>query len=394
MGLFRRKWFFIPCIISLCAIGIWLTIELHHPTEIVSTHVTLPGIIKALASPGLTVQHVCQDGMIWAVKGYWVYKAYGNSEFRKAFRLPSGNLLSSLGNSHSFRRVTGHTELCEVFPLRSRTILGFSGGYIWRSTDDGNTWQLVHRLRHFGIGQGRGVMPQGIAEDDDGAIYYGQYFRNWEHDSVFVYRSMDDGKNWEIVYQFNPGEIRHIHSLQFDPYTKTLWIATGDRDSECMIGYSTDKRVNFQKIGSGSQRWRAVSLLFTEEAVFWGTDSPENQNWIYRWDRETQDVKQICEVDGPIYYSTKLSDGTLIMGSAAEGGAAEWDELVSLWVSKEGERWKRVILGTRKSPKKAAAPRFSRGRHLPDLYTTLLNIHDHEEVLLQIPSRSLEIDTF
>jgi hypothetical protein len=119
-------------------------------------------------------------------------------------------------------------------------------------------------------------MPQGMTEDDDGAFYYGEYFRNCQRGPVFVYRSLGDGKNWEPIYRFSSGEIRHIHSLQFDPYSKSLWITTGDNDHECMIGYFIKKEgaVKLYKVGSGSQKWRAVSLLFTKDEVLCGTDSP------------------------------------------------------------------------------------------------------------------------
>jgi len=389
IGLFRRKWRLITCIISIFAIAVWVTIEFHYPAEIVSTSIVLPGGIEAFGTPGLVIQHISKDATIWSVRGYWVYKSFNGVRSRVAFKAPCGNLISWLGNFRSIRALMGYTELCEVFPLRSRTILAFSGGYIWRSTDGGNIFRQVHKLRHFGIGHGRGVMPQGMAEDNDGAFYYGEYFRNSERGPVFVYRSVDDGKNWEVVHRFKAGEIRHIHSIQFDPYTEALWIATGDRDYECMIAYSIDRGVTFQKVGSGSQKWRAVSLLFTEDAVFWGTDSPHSQNWVYRLDRETRGVQQVCKVGGPIYYSTRLCDGTLIMARTVEGGKGERDHVVSIWLSKDGKRWIKIPFGKRKTSKRHAVLRFARGKCTADLYTTPVNMNYYQEALLKIPIQNI-----
>jgi hypothetical protein len=90
------------------------------------------------------------------VVSYSVYKSTNGLEFEKAFKLPSGDLISWLGNSRFIRAVTGHNEICEVYPLKSGTILAFSGGYIWRSVNDGNTFQKVHKLRHFGRELGAG----------------------------------------------------------------------------------------------------------------------------------------------------------------------------------------------------------------------------------------------
>lgn len=389
IGLLRTRWGLITFIVLIFAMTIWLSVEFRHPTEIVSTSTVLSGEIEAFSTPGLIIQHISEDGTIWSSRGYGVYQSSDGLRFKKAFKLPSGNLVSWLGDFRPIRALAEYSELCEVFPLRSGTILAFSGGYIWRSTDGGNAFRKLHKLRHFGFRSGRGVLPQGMAEDKEGVFYYGEYFFNSERGSVFVYRSLDDGINWDIAHRFNPGEIRHIHALQFDPYSQALWIATGDDDRESMIGYSMDKGKTFQKVGSGSQKWRAVSLLFTKDAVFWGTDSARYQNWIFRLERENGHVSPVCKVDGPIFYSTKLADGTLIMGRTVEGYEGEWDDMVSIWLSQDGKKWIRKTLGKRKSADEFAFLRLARGSFAAHLYTSLFNTDNHEEAVLKIPIKSI-----
>ncbi len=389
MGLFSRRFGLIICIISSLVIAIWLLIETNHPAEIISTPAVLSGGIDAFSSPGLMIQHIDEDGTIWSTRGYYVYKSSDGFKSKMAFKVPSGGWVSWMGNFRSIRAVTRYYEMIEVFPLRSGTILAFCGGYVWRSTDGGNDFRKVHRLRHFGIRDGRGVLPQGMTADDHGTFYYGEYFRNLERGPVFVYRSTDDGKNWEVAHRFNSGEIRHIHALQFDPYTQALWIATGDDDHEAMIAYSMDQAETFHKVGSGSQNWRAVSLLFTKNTVFWGTDSAAYQNWIFRLDRKNGDVIPVCKVDGPIYYSTKLSDGTLIMARVVEGGKGEWDDMVSIWLSRDGKQWVKKNLAKRKSSNGYAFLRLARGSSADHLYTSLFNTDNHEETLLKIPIKNV-----
>ena len=392
---FRRKWRAITYGFCLIVIATCLSIDFYNPAEIVSTSVLLPGGIEAFSTPDLLIQYIGEDGTTWGSRGYSVYKSTDGLEFKKAFKVASGNLISWLGNSRSIRALTGKNEICEVYRLKSGTILAFSGGYIWRSVNDGNTFKKVHELRRFGIGIGRGVMPQGMTEDDHGAFYYGEYFRNDERGPVFVYRSLDDGRSWEAIYRFTSGEIRHIHSLQFDPFSKSLWITTGDKDQECMIGYFLKKGsgVTLYKVGSGSQKWRTVSLLFTKDEVLWGTDSPENQNYIYRLRKKAINTKegcrQVCEVDGPIYYATTLCDGKLIMGSTVEGGEGEWDELLSLWLSKDGEYWMRESLAKRDMLNRCAYMRFARGNCAADLYVSLANTNHSDKALLRIPIEKL-----
>ncbi|NWG13113.1 MAG: exo-alpha-sialidase [Acidobacteria bacterium] len=275
-------------------------------------------------------------------------------------------------------------ELCEVVPIRSGTILAFAGGYLWRSTDGGHSFSRVHKVDAFGIGRGRGIMPEALVEDRQGVIYYGEYHRNQDLDPVHIHRSLDDGKTWGVACRFGAGNTRHIHSLTVDPYTDALWVTTGDRDPECLIAYSVDRGETFHTVGTGSQQWRAVDLLFTEDSVYWGTDSPESQNWICRLDRDTLAVERVCKVDGPIYYATSLCDGTLVMGSAVEGGRGEWDDAVDIWLSRDGRHWVSTPLAKRRTPRRQAVIRFARGHCLPYILATPLNTAVFSEALLKL----------
>lgn len=371
------------CVVALSIACLALFIEVHDPAEIVATPTSLPGNIGAHLAPGLIVQHI-EDSVIWSVRGYRVYKSSDGTRFRRAFKVPSGSLVSWLGNLPILRQIFRYEELCEVFPLRSGAILAFAGGYLWRSTNDGRVFCQVDRVRGFGLGRGRGIMPKAFAEDRDGAVYYGEYYRNRRHEPVCIHRSLDDGKTWEVVCRFGAGDILHVHSLSVDPYTNNLWVTTGDRDQECVIAYSVDKGLNFHVVGKGSQQWRAVDLIFTQNSIYWGTDSPAYQNWICRLDRQTLAVEKICQVDGPIYYATQLCEGTLVFGVAVEGGKGEWNDMVSIWFSSDGKRWTYMPLARRKSAKGQASLRIARGKCWPYLLVTPLNTESYSGALLKL----------
>lgn len=70
---------------------------------------------------------------------------------------------------------------------------------------------------------------------------------------------------------------RHIHVLMKDPYSKDIYLGTGDSDEENAIFRSKDNGNTFFKLGGGSQAWRTLSFLFTNKEVFWNTDSPDPQ---------------------------------------------------------------------------------------------------------------------
>lgn len=89
--------------------------------------------------------------------------------------------------------------------------------------------------------------------------------------------------SWQVAYEFQLGHIRHIHAIQKDPYSENLWVCTGYFNEESMIAWSNDGFNSINLIGQGNQLWRTCQLIFTEDAVYWGTDtSDEDLVGFYR----------------------------------------------------------------------------------------------------------------
>ena len=82
----------------------------------------------------------------------------------------------------------------------------------------------------------RGSKPLNLCFAPSGNIYFGEYFQNMEKQAVNIYCSKDNAQTWNIAYTFEAGNINHIHGLFFDKYTDRIWVATGDRENECIIG--------------------------------------------------------------------------------------------------------------------------------------------------------------
>ncbi|WP_156092832.1 hypothetical protein [Rhodovibrio salinarum] len=151
----------------------------------------------------------------------------------------------------------------------------------------------------------------------DGSIVFGEYFSNHAREAVNVYRVRPGELNVEIVYRFPPGEIRHIHSINWDPYTERAFVATGDIGLECrIVAFDSDFK-NFETIGSGTEAWRAISLEFSPDSIYFGTDAEYEQNYIYRYDRKSRDTHVLSKVNGPIFFSAALNSGW-VFASVAE----------------------------------------------------------------------------
>lgn len=185
----------------------------------------------------------------------------------------------------------------------------------------------------------------GLCADADGALYYGEYALNdARRERIGLYRSTDQGRQWQLILEFAPGQVRHIHLVQWDPYERCLWLGTGDRGDECRLLRSFDRGQTWQTVGAGSQMWRVVTLVFRPEAVYWGNDAGGPDAGVIpasllRWDRKTHLAEKIMDLQGPAHGACSLADGTILIGTGVEGGANEKDNCAHLWCSRDGVTW-------------------------------------------------------
>ena len=195
--------------------------------------------------------------------------------------------------------------------LRSGTIIVVANKRLFRLND--NKLSLAYMFE-----RGVGPLRNGLCEDQKGNVYAGEYFLNNDRAyPVKLLKSVDGGKTWDVIQRMKG--IRHIHAVQFDPYEGKLWMATGDRDEESSILFSEDEGASWKELASGSQKFRTVSFLFTNDYIYWGTDAPTIQNYIFRYSRNSKEIEKVAEVNGPVYYSASTRSGVLLFSTGNEG---------------------------------------------------------------------------
>ena len=227
--------------------------------------------------------------------------------------------------------------------VNDREFVAFSNGVIFR-------WRQGDRrpIRIGDVRHGSGPLLQGCCADDKADCYYGEYWRNPGGDETHIYKLSSQSMRWEVFYTFSRGAIRHIHAVQFDPISKALWVATGDDDKQCQIGYfkKSSSVPELVTIVSGSQMARAVSLLFTRDYVYWGTDAGRGTrvkaNHMYRWSRQNGRIEQVGQVGAPVYYSIVDEKERLFVSTVVEGSASEPDRFARVWMSENGLCWEEI----------------------------------------------------
>lgn len=298
--------------------------DIRTPNAVVWTPLDVGGHFLERAG-GLVVQER-RDGVLWASDGFSIYRSEGDQGFLKVHvvRPPFGS--AWLAHSRTFRRLLGFEEAIEVFPLDRDRLLVFVGGEVQRVDLASGKTEVVHRLRYYGRGEGRGVMPFGITADDQGRVYYGEYMtrRLSEGETVALFRSDEDGGNFEIVYEFPAIVVRHIHGVQWDPYGDVLWMATGDGDEQSRVGYSKDFGKTFLWVGQGRQDFRAVNFVFAEDHVAWLSDTIQTPARAFRWHRDNWEIQSSPgHLPGHGHFLQAIGDGFSI-GTTAEEVASLW----------------------------------------------------------------------
>ena len=187
----------------------------------------------------------------------------------------------------------------------------------------------------------RGSKPMTICEDNEGNIFFGEYFNNTNRDEVNVYASFDGGENWEVVYTFLAKSIRHIHGIHLDPYTGFLWITTGDEDGECIIAFTKDKFKTLEIVARGGQEFRACNLLFLKSNIVFGTDSPYIENFIRNLNRNDFSFQNLKQVEGSIINACQIGE-ICVISTTVEPSNVNNDRFSYLWISENGYEWSQI----------------------------------------------------
>lgn len=284
---------------------------------------------------------------------HFVYAyVYETGTLRRLFQLPCptttllGRSKDRLLRSELIRFLRRNIGIFNVIELPTGTLVAlYDNIYRYaRSQTSGLAEQTVS-LRQFDF-----VAPlkNGVAVNpENNCAYFGEYQQSRPYASKIM-RLYDDGRQAEICYTFPEGQIKHIHSITWDPFRKRLWIATGDSNDEVGLYYTDDDFKTLSYFNGGSQIWRMVTLLPTKEALYWGSEAGKSEtandlNFIVRWNFGNDCLEQLCCIGNPAYYSAFLDNGGMLIGSTYEPGMKQQTEHeAALWYSPQGLVWEKI----------------------------------------------------
>lgn len=276
-----------------------------------------------------------RDGYLIGVKKYKLYKCDLNTgKWRQYAKVKDDSFLRKVFRSVWLLTRLTRTEVNKWYLLQDGSELCIARKGIFRKPAGSDTFVKTFNVQ-------RGSRPMNLCEADDGTVLFGEYFQNLEKKAVHVYKSDDHGQTWSVCYTFPEGNINHIHGLFKDPYTGRIWIATGDRVNECILGYTEDNFKTMKEVFRGGQDYRSCIMLFYKDYIIYATDSQYQQNKIKKIDRETLEITDLQEVQGPVIRGTQCGNLAYI-STDVEESEVNLNKNAYVWYSKDGLHWEEL----------------------------------------------------
>lgn len=262
-------------------------------------------------------------------KGHRLYQ-YDKTNNSFSFLTTVKNGAYTMLSSNKYLRRLSRSEITGLYRFKDvYLIVAKKGLFVYYPTKN-------NYLKVFNVE--RGSKPLNVCFLPSGHVFFGEYFQNMEKQAVNIYGSEDNGQTWRVVYTFLDGIINHIHGVFFDKYTNRIWVTTGDRDNECIIGYTEDEFKTFIEVFRGGQEYRTCQLFFYKDFIVFGTDSQYQQNVIKKFDRETLEITELQEVQGSVIKGGQVGDVAFI-STTVEPSKVNTDKYAHLWVTKDGLHW-------------------------------------------------------
>lgn len=288
----------------------------------------------------LTIVHHVDEAGVVASRGREVLTLRSQtSSISTHGKFPAGYPRDLFGWSRITERFA-RADMCCIYRTSTGLMLGVRRGVVYH-IETGSYRSL------FEV-QGDCPLHNSIAEAVSGNLYFGDYFRNPERGAVYLYRVSPDLASHAVAHRFDRGQIRHIHGVYRDPFIASrLWVTVGDNDGENHIYFTDDEFATLDRIGDGSQMFRAVGLLFFANHIAWGTDSPSMPNRMVTMDRKTEQIEQHQPMPSPVWYATQTTDGVFLATSSVEHGAAATADAAKVWASRDARIWSEILSFTK-----------------------------------------------
>lgn len=183
--------------------------------------------------------------------------------------------------------------------------------------------------------------PMRIGVGPDDVVVWGEYGSARGPRPVRLYASRDRGRSFQVVHALEAGDVLHVHNVVYDRSLDHYWVLAGDHDAEPGIGRLSSDLARFEWFVKGEQRYRAVEVFDLGDRLVYATDTEMETNGLMSLDKSSGRIERHQEFDGSCIYACRYG-GLYALTTTVEPSAVNHSRWVSLWLSRDGLKWKRA----------------------------------------------------
>lgn len=154
--------------------------------------------------------------------------------------------------------------------------------------------------------------------EKDGCLYWGDYGANPNHEEINIYR-LNQNQKVSIVYTFQKGSIRHIHSIINNG--DSFVVMAGDNELQAGIYRVNGDWTEVKPWKTGEQKYRAVVGFPYKGGLLYATDSVETENHL-RYIESDGSERVLASINGSCIYGGETKNSFLFSTTVEphEGG--------------------------------------------------------------------------
>lgn len=290
----------------------------------------------------LTIRHRCPGRAIYVEPGGRLYISRAYTIYRSDDDGATWQAVTAmpLGGLRRWARVSRLASRALRIEVRALVTLG--DGTLVAANREGICWagpgQAVMTPSSVADGHVPAMPPITLSTGPEDRVLWGEYGGNKERRAVRLFVSDDGGRSFEPFHTFPAGDIRHVHNIVFDQGGQHYWVLVGDHGPEPGIGRLSVDLKDFEWVVKGAQRYRAVCLFDRGDHLLYGTDTEMEDNAIMRLDKSTGCVERVCPINGSCIYACRFGE-VLAVTASVEPSEVNLSRDAVLWVSRDGDRW-------------------------------------------------------
>lgn len=232
----------------------------------------------------------------------------GGGKYTRICKLPIGFWRRMLSKIRVLERLLRNEVRTAVSISDSEVLLSYNGAVYHINLES----RVITKEFNFRNGM-RGplgfVKIQGIDRFDD-CIAFGEYIPNFDRqcDMAIYTRPLTEAK-WKQSYVFPAGKVRHIHNINVNNELKKVFVLTGDTDAESGIWEAKNNFTEVVPVATGNQEYRCVHVFSNGSELYYASDAPQYQNYIYRLTLGNEIItERVAWICGSCIYATETPD--------------------------------------------------------------------------------------